>query len=544
MPLIYFSRISEAREEFFFAEIPRTKSQDHDAISISINQGEATSSSDFKSQYEKLPDYLKSCLDYSSFVTFKHSVDKDKLVRLLLSQGLVPDTPGKIMEEVAEKIVQGFICLGMLRQGLLAEGLEIDDNYRQVCLLQVEENDFVANSANSPVFALIYDDGKDIPPKFQGLQVHSLFIMTFERRSSESKDQGLSRAYMETVCSLKSLMVLDLEGIIECLPDEVENMVDLTYLGLYLSKLDELPLTLANLQKLQTLDIRGCRLGNWHELPKEALKIKQLRHLLMSHNTDNSEVTIPKGFGFGEMENLHTCDGVYGGGGIADELGNLIQLRKLGVKRVGDDHSDELVAAIMKMRNLISLSLEAEGSIFRNGTLFPEMEQFSPPALLQDLHLFGGLVDIPNWLLSMENLTVLSLSFSRLLENQISALQVLPKLKHLTLWEASNGKYMSKGFCDPGGFKELETLEIASSSLVEWTEIVNGAFPSLRFLSFRNCMKLEFLPEGLQNISSLQQLCIFPVYTDIVRRLYGDENYKIKHIQDVMLYELPSALLQ
>ncbi|WCJ38497.1 hypothetical protein M5689_019556 [Euphorbia peplus] len=543
MPLIYFSRISDGREEYFFSEIPTAKPPVHDAVCISINEeAEAnTFSSDFKSEYGKLPDRIKSCLDYSAFVTFKYSVEKDKLVRLLLSQGLVPETPGKIMEEVAEMIVEGFIDLGMLRRGLLIDGLEIDDNYKQVCLVQVEEKEFVAKSVNSPVYALIYDDGKDIPPDFHCLQVHSLFITTFGRRCSESNDEGLSRAYMESMCSLQSLRVLDLEGIIECLPDEIENMVDLAYLGLHLSRLDELPLTLAHLQKLRTLDIRGCRLGNWHELPEQALKIKQLRHLLMSHNTDCCEITVPKGFG--EMENLHTCDGIYGGGGIADELGKLIQLRKLVVRRVADDHSDELVAGIMKMRNLISLSLEAEGSVSENA-LFPEMEQFLPPPLVQELHLVGGLVDIPNWLLSMNNLTVLSLSFSRLSENQTSVLQCVPKLKHLTLWNACNSKYMSKGFCDSGGFKELETLQIASLTLIEWSEIVNGAFPSLQLLDFRNCVKLKFLPEGLQNVSTLQQLLIVPVYTDIGRRLYGEENYKIQHIEDVMLCELPSILLE
>lgn len=215
------------------------------------------------------------------------------------------------------------------------------------------------------------------------------------------------------------------------------------------------------------------------------------------------------------------------------ELIALTQLRELGVKRVSADHASELFAAIKKMENLTSLSLETELDYFEGFSIFPESDAFSPPPLLQEFFLRGGLIEMPVWFASMENLTRLSLSDSYLSENPTSVLQLLPKLKHLKLSHAYKARHIGKEFCNAGGFPVLETLTIASEFLAEWTEIETGAFPRLRYLCFRNCGNLIFLPEGLQNISTLQDLRFLPWNPDLKRRLMGEENYKIKHVPNI-----------
>ncbi|KAF2298601.1 hypothetical protein GH714_024285 [Hevea brasiliensis] len=240
----------------------------------------------------------------------------------------------------------------------------------------------------------------------------------------------------------------------------------------------------------------------------------------------NDGIRVPRGIG--TLANLHTCTGICSGAGIPGELSSLTQLRKLDVHEVSDDHAGELFASIIKLENLVFLSLTAEPPW--SVTLLPELEPFSPPPHLQKLILRGGLVEMPNWLPSVENLTILELRHSNLLEEPSSVLQYLPKLKHLTLWEAYKAKLIGKEFCDGGGFPELKALKIASKNLVEWTKIVNGAFPSLRYLGFYGCRKLRFLPEGLQNISTIQELFVGALHSDLARRLNGKENYKIEHI--------------
>jgi len=273
--------------------------------------------------------------------------------------------------------------------------------------------------------------------------------------------------------------------------------------------------------------------GQLRKLPIQILHIQQLRHLLMSDSINDCEIRVPKGIG--TLVNLHTLSGIYGGDDIAIELIALTQLRELGVKRVSDDHASELFAAIKKMENLTSLSLEAERNYFEDTSfsIFAELDAFSPPPLLQEFFLLGGLIEMPVWFASMENLTRLSLFYSYLSENPTSVLQLLPKLKHLKLWEAYKARHIGKEFCNAGGFPVLETLTIASEFLAEWTEIETGAFPRLRYLCFHCCGNLIFLPEGLQNISTLQDLRFFPWNPDLKRRLMGGENYKIKHVPNI-----------
>ncbi|KAJ9146906.1 hypothetical protein P3X46_029120 [Hevea brasiliensis] len=102
----------------------------------------------------------------------------------------------------------------------------------------------------------------------------------------------------------KVLLVLNLTGEVEYLPDELGDLVHLRYLGLSRSLIKKLPRTIGNLQNLQTLNADNC--SKLFELPIEVLNIKQLRHLLLSHNYQyDGGIRVPRGTG--TLVNLHTC---------------------------------------------------------------------------------------------------------------------------------------------------------------------------------------------------------------------------------------------
>ena len=485
----------------------------------------------FELNYRNLPDYLRCCLDYICVYGERgYSMEKRKLVWLLLAKGLIQPKPGDIMEDSAEKIIEELASFGMLQ--------DVDD---RSCVkvaapywgfFKVEKQTFVnAVSENSPVHLVVHGGGdKDIPTNFHDIFVQSLFFMatghSFPTRTF------LSGANLGAMFSgLKFLLVLDMDREIEYLPNEVGDLVHLRYLSLENSDISELPASIGNLKKLQTLNLRMC--GDLKKLPNEVLNMQQLRHIEMSSCNADGEIRVPSGIGM--LTNLHTFCGLYAGDGIAQELSSLTQLRELGVKRVYDDHADELLRSVMKMVDLVSLSLEAETTWVnedddsRKTTFLPSLEGFLPPPLLHELHLVGRLVEFPEWIASMGNLTRLNLSFSYLSDSPTPVLQFLPKLKHLNLWHACNFSYIGKEFCPAGGFQQLETFTLACDSLVGWTEIENGAFPSLKYLCF-DCPKLKLLPEGLQNLSELQKLGIYPLHHDLQRRLNGREKYKIEHI--------------
>ncbi|KAF2320546.1 hypothetical protein GH714_028178 [Hevea brasiliensis] len=530
MPLFSFNRNSDGDliGEWYYGEMPTGKALSDAPIPTIIQQDEGQTSSlaAAKSIYENLPHHLKSCFDYIYILSHHFRLEKGEVVRLLLAQGLIPEKPGEIMEDTAANIIQELIGLGMLREYYSRSRilLSISHCHKKSFLIEVEEHDFVAKIANLPIHAYIGNDGKDLPPNFNTLPIRSLFARALTSASwFPYKFIDFSQVYLQIVCSLQFLLVLDLWGVIDYLPDEVGDLVQLTYLGLRRTNIKKLPHTIGNLQKLQTLEVESINLP---QLPIEILNITQLRHLLLNNCPYYGGIRVPRGIG--TLVNLHTCAGVHVDAGFASELSTLTHLRKLDVRNACEDHASELFAAIFKLENLVSLLLSSENQYL--GTPLPELESFSPPPHLQELSLCGRLFEIPNWLASTENLTSLELRHSNLLENPSSILQFLPKLKRLFLIKAYKAKIIGKEFCEAGGYPQLETLSISSEDLVEWTEIVNGAFPSLKMLNFEFCSNLRFFPEGLQHISTIQELYLRKSHGDLARKLRGVENYKIKHI--------------
>ncbi|KAF2299617.1 hypothetical protein GH714_000140 [Hevea brasiliensis] len=429
MPIFYYSRKSDGKIESIFAEMPARKSQ-VDVIPSRAEQdkGESSSLSASKSNYEQLPHHLKSCLDYCSIVSKQFSnvskqssIEKQKLVRLLLAQGLIPEKEGQIMEDVAANIIKELIGLEMLEedQNFNSE-VHVSEFHQESCLVEVDEQDFVANAANLPIHAVIEDDGKILPLDFKNFRIRSLFATAIEGALDEIHFMGaFSEAYLQTVCGLQFLLILELHGTVEYLPDEVGDLVHLRYLGLC-SKIKKIPCTIGNLQKLQTLDI-SCG-ENLCKLPVEILNIRQLRHLLLKDYLESDGgIRVPRGIG--TLIHLQSFTAIFSGASFASELSLLTKLRSLDIRNVSEDHADELFAVITNLENLVSLSISAEQA--SRGSFLPEMEQFSPPPHLKELRLRGGLFELPNWLASIENLTNLGLYHSNLLENPSSVLQFL-----------------------------------------------------------------------------------------------------------------------
>ncbi|BFG32495.1 hypothetical protein CerSpe_187690 [Prunus speciosa] len=161
------------------------------------------------------------------------------------------------------------------------------------------------------------------------------------------------------------------------------------YLGLNHRDIIELPEGIHRLKALQTFNIRWC--GCLTALSDEILNLVRLRHLKMFKSM------------FQDVR------------GMAEELGNLIQLRRLGVMDVAEENISELFASITKMPGLLSLSLEAKHA-FDKGNLIL-LDSFSPPPFLQKLLLEGVLEKLPTSFGSLERLTTLRLGNSHMSEN-------------------------------------------------------------------------------------------------------------------------------
>ncbi|PIA29328.1 hypothetical protein AQUCO_06100089v1 [Aquilegia coerulea] len=514
-------------------EDPDTKESSSQAGEAETDETEApTSPTPIKYYHISIPYYLRSCLMYCAIVPKEYGIAKGRLVRLLVAEGLILEKPGEIPEDIAEEYIKTLVGFGVLVADGTSTTFKVNEGLLEFLLGMMEQEDFIASCTSSDTNISpttrrlsIHSDAKNIPTNLSSLPIQSLFLFGIGSLSDTEFD-----CLRPVFHGKKFLRVLDLERVhIKTLPDEVGDLIHLRYLNLNQANLNALPESINNLRNLQSLDVR---FNNLKALSSGALNLVKLRHLQMLKHIGVAGVHLPAGIG--SLKDLQTLTGIYAGGGIALELGQLTQLRKLGIMDLTEDDVNDVCESVMKMEGLISLSLEAKSS-YPVKTL-PSIEPFTPPPLLQKLHLEGTLSTLPNWFPLLENLNELRLGFTHLPEDPALVLQFLPNLKHLTLWHAHDAKTMGKEFCGVGGFPKLEVLVIASRVLEEWTELEEGAFPSLKYLHIRNCLKLRMLPEGLQHLTKVQELKLLPLHDELEERLKPDggvEHYKIKNIPSI-----------
>ncbi|CAL5347891.1 unnamed protein product [Camellia sinensis] len=136
-------------------------------------------------------------------------------------------------------------------------------------------------------------------------------------------------------------------------------------------------------------------------------------------------------------------------------------------------------AAIEKMKYLQRLSVWASS----DDEILDLQYISSPPLYLQRLGLNGRLEKLPNWILKLENLVTLYLLGSDLTENDpLKALQVLPSLVRLVLWDAYDGKQL---YFEERALPLLKELTIEPSPQLK--EVPSG----IHYL--RNLKTLEFV---------------------------------------------------
>ena len=300
-------------------------------------------------RYSELPYYLQSCVMYCSILPESYRLSKGKLIRLLVAQGLIEEKPGRIMEDVAEEYICELInqqLLQVLDEHPRGAGthLRVPGRLQNFCLDQLKEGKFAAFGV------FICSDITQLISQMNNLQVTALFLLA---NKNLSQHDG-SWLQFDGANTLRVLELKDTK--VKKLPDEVGDLVHLSYLGLKGTDINELPEGLGRLEALQTLDIRWC--GDLAGLSAEVLNLVRLRHLKMFKNKGVSGVKLPAGIG--RLTDLLTLTGIHPGGGTAAEVGNLIGLRRLGVMDVDEENVIELFASITKMQGLRSLSLEAK----------------------------------------------------------------------------------------------------------------------------------------------------------------------------------------
>ncbi|XP_058112830.1 disease resistance protein RPM1-like [Magnolia sinica] len=471
--------------------------------------------------FNDLPFYLKSCFLYLSIFPEDYPIKRMKLIRLWIAEGFVETKIRRSKEEVAEGYLNELIARNLIqvaKRKLNGNVVTccIHDLVREMIIPKFREEHFFASSVEentTPCNRIrrrsIYKDENF--PKFDAFScLRSLFIFGAE---------GLSNApAITSFSSLRLLKVVDLENMsMEIFPDDLTSLLHLRYLSLENTKIKKLPSSLGRLKNLETLNIKGTFVC---ELPVEILKLKCLCHLLVyrysedefdGSTVDGSKVPA----GIGSMISLQKLAFIEAESGIIRELGNLTQLRRLGIIKLRVEDGNDLCTSIEKMIHLHSFNVT---SMDEEEVL--DLHSLShPPLPLQCLYLRGRLEKLPEWIGSLHNLVRVGLICSRLRDDPLKALQSLPNLVELVLDRAYDGEELR---CEGRGYPRLKQLWLIDLSGLKKVRVEKGAMSSLEMLDIRRCEELVEASLWLEHVTNLKELYLFDTSEAFLKGLRKD----------------------
>ena len=239
------------------------------------------------------------------------------------------------------------------------------------------------------------------------------------------------------------------------------------------------------------------------ELPMGILEIPKLLYLLVDGRGRNNAIAgveVPQGIGCLKwLQKLSLIKANNKKGSIVEELGNLIELRKLGITELKNEDGRDICASIEKMEHLSSLHVESA-----NEYLDLKYVQ-KPPQMINSLFLGGMLHNIPEWILSLNGLFKLKLRRSQLVKSPLEVLRDLPSLKVLHLHDAYTGEVLE---FQAGWFLELRILVIEQCRWLKCVVIPERAMPKLQTLTIEKGDSLTMVRIAISTLTRIEETSV------------------------------------
>ncbi|XWS74635.1 hypothetical protein CRYUN_Cryun01aG0015200 [Craigia yunnanensis] len=492
--------------------------------------------------YLDLPYYLKPCFLYLGMFPEDYSISSGRLIRLWIAEGFVKRKQCATLEEVAgeyltELILRSLVqvewidSMGRVRECRLHDLMrEVLSKWEELKLIQTSPKNLISFKGISRHLS-VYNRANHFSGSTSKSQTHSLIVFEVDDLP-ESLFNILSTHF-------KFLKELDFQGVpLDYVPEELGNLLHLRYLSLRDTKVKMLPKSIGKLHNLQTLDLKRSLV---RELPTEVNKLYNLLYLVAYYTIydRNSNIYSRRGVkmsnSFANLKSLEKLFNVgmetHEGDEFFIELGRLKKLRKLGISKLKPKHGVALCTAVEQMnhlRTLIISSIEDE---------FLQLQSMSyPPIFLKSLCLRGRLAKLPNWISKLPNLVRIGLHWSRISDDSLKILGVLPNLLKFQLTNGYDGAQLQ---FEQGYFQKLKELGLRLLSGLKRLIIEEGAFPFLESLSIGPSPDLEELPSGICHLNSLKLLTFHNMPNSFARRLLpneGPDHWKVKHIPNVVFY--------
>ncbi|KAH0678382.1 hypothetical protein KY284_019467 [Solanum tuberosum] len=407
--------------------------------------------------YNDLSTALKQCFLYFGIFPEDKVLKAENIIWLWMAEGFIPRG-----EERMEDVAEGFLN-ELIRRSLVQVAKTFWEKVTE-CRVHDLLRDLAIQKALEVNFFDIYDTRYHSISSScirhaihsQGERYLSLDLSNLKLRSIMFFDHDFSNTSLIKFSSVfRHLYVLYLDIRVGITPNAIGSLYHLKFL--HLRGVCYIPPSIGNLKNLQTLHTKS-NFFSCH-LPPETADLINLRHLSAPYLQPLKHIS--------KLTSLQVLKDIYCDQWKDVDPVDLVNLRELSMTNITKFYS---LNNISSLKNLSTLRLLCCGY----GS-FPSLEFLNSCQKLQKLCLHGSIEKLP--VMFSNSITMMVLEYSKLIEDPMPNLGMLPNLRDLQLRGAYKGKDIT---CNDNSFSQLEFLRLGSLDKLERWHLGTSAMPLIK----------------------------------------------------------------
>ncbi|KAL7103806.1 hypothetical protein ACP275_08G202200 [Erythranthe tilingii] len=447
--------------------------------------------------YRHLSPQLKSCFLCLGFFKEDATIRVKRLIGLWVALGLVPLERGeKSMEEIGKNLLDELISRNIIQvkdmttSNARIKNCIVHDLIRELSIVKAREEigfqilrkERNFQSLDKPRHcAVCYSEFRTDEFMYSGKQTEHIRSLFFHS-STGIVDENPS--WWKSFGLLKILDFEDMKWEDGDFPD-FSGLAGLKYLSLRNTcawRINSHKKRRPGGKNLEVLDLAK---NGYIDLPNSIWKMEKLRHIYVDLGSMVPMKT-------GAMMNLETLSSVIIKDGVAEILGEMTKLEKLGAVIDEKVDREKFLTSLAKMEKLACLTLRVSGYL--------DMDILGKLQSLTKLEIQGGVVRIPDANCFLPNLSSLKLMFTNTIGSDLSKLGKLPHLAYLYIFMCYTEEQL---LISAGGFPKLKILHLSDLMMLDNIKVGENAMPELQKLKIDNCMNLKIsgIPDELRSIT-------------------------------------------